>query len=321
MKFLVTGSTGFVGSVLIKRLLGEKARLAAAILDGEDIGDLPAEIERIVVPPLSESSNYSVALQHVDIVIHLAARVHIMHDTATDPMQEFRSVNLYGTERLARQAALAGVKRFVFISTIKVHGEETQISYRENSPISPLDPYAISKAGAEAVLWKIAEETGLEVVIVRPPLVYGPKVKANFRQLMNIVNRCIPLPLASIRNKRSLIYVENLADALVCCATHPDAAGQAYLVSDGADVSTPELIRRIATALRRPVGLLPFPVKLMCFFGNLLGKSAAVERLTGSLQVECTKIRSELGWTPPFSMEQGLQRTAKWFRKLNGGQS
>lgn len=310
---LVTGATGFVGSALIKRLLQENVQLTAAVLDGEDAGHLPTDVKRVIVPPLSESSDYSTALQHVDIVIHLSARVHIMQDSAMDPLQEFRRVNLHGTERLARQAALAGVKRFIFISTVKVHGEETAIPYREDSPLVPLDPYGISKAEAETGLQHIAKETGLEVVIVRPPLVYGPAVKANFRQLISIVRRAVPMPFASINNKRSLVFVENLADALTCCATHPKAAGQTYLVSDGEDVSTPELIRRVAHALGLPARLFPFPTGLMRLGGRLLKKSSAVERLLGSLQVDNSKIRRDLGWTPPYTMEQGLKKTAEWF--------
>jgi nucleoside-diphosphate-sugar epimerase len=312
-KVFITGASGFIGSALITRLLQEDVRLAAAVLDGEDAGHLPVEVERVIVQPLSESSDYSTALQHVDTVIHLAARVHIMQDTASDPLQEFRGVNLHGTERLARQAAQAGVKRFVFISTVKVHGEETVTPYREDAQLAPLDPYGTSKAEAESALWRITTETGLEVVVVRPPLVYGPGVKANFRQLMSVVNRGVPLPFASIRNKRSLIYVGNLADALACCAIHPAAAGQTYLVSDGEDVSTPELIRLMAAALGRTARLFPFPMGLMRIAGVGVGKSSAVERLVGSLQVDSSKIRRELGWKPPFTMEHGLAETAAWF--------
>jgi len=312
---LITGATGFVGSSLITRLLQEKVRLTTAVLDGEDIGHLPTDIKRVIVQPLSELSDYSTALQHVDIVIHLAARVHIMQDSAMDPLQEFRRVNLQGTERLARQAAQAGVKRFVFISTVKVHGEETTTPYREDSPVTPLDPYGISKAEAETMLRHIAEEAGLEVVIVRPPLAYGPGVKANFRQLMSVISRGVPLPFASIRNRRSLIFVENLVDALTCCAIHPKAAGQTFLVSDGVDISTPELIRSVAAALERPVRLLPFPPSLLRLAGRLIGKSAEVDRLLGSLTVDTSKIRRELDWKPPYTMEQGLKETAEWFKR------
>ena len=314
-RIFITGATGFVGSALIDRLLRDRdnVRLAAAVLAGEDVGHLPREVERVVVEPLSETSDYEAALRQTEIVIHLAARVHVMHDTAADPLQEFRRVNTYGTERLALQAASAGVRRFVFVSTIKVHGEEASVPYREDSPLAPLDPYGVSKLEAEVALRRVADESGLEVVVIRPPLVYGPGVKANFRQLMNVVDSGAPLPFASVQNRRSLIFLENLVDAFACCATAPNAAGQIFLVSDGEDVSTPELIRRLASALDRSSRLWPFPSGLLRLAGAAMGKSQAVERLLGSLQVDISKIRRELGWVPPFTMEQGLEKTAKWY--------
>jgi nucleoside-diphosphate-sugar epimerase len=197
-----------------------------------------------------------------------------------------------------------------------VHGEETETPYREDSPLAPHDHYGTSKAEAETALWRIAEETGLEVVIVRPPLVYGPGVKANFRQLLRVVRGGVPLPFASIRNKRSLIFVGNLSDALTCCAIHPKAAGKTYLVSDGDDLSTPELISRVASAMGRPARLFPFPPVVLGFAARMLGKSSTVERLAGSLQVDSSKIVRELGWKPPFTMEQGLAETVAWFMTL-----
>ena len=238
-----------------------------------------------------------------------------MDDPAADPLTEFRRVNTEGTAKLARDAAEAGGKRLVFISSIKLNGEETETPYIEESSTHPKDPYGISKWEAEKALRKIEAETGLEVVIVRPTLVYGPGVKANFLNMMKIISKSIPLPLASIQNKRSLIYVENLVDALAVCATHPAAAGQTYLVSDGEDVSTSELISRTAAALGVRARLLPFPVFVMRLFGKLTGRSATVNRLTGSLAVDSSKIRRELGWKPPFTMEEGLQDTAQWFKQ------
>lgn len=313
MNIFITGATGFVGTALIKRLLRENTQLTAAVLAGEDTGHLSAAVAPVTVEPLSDSSDYSTALQNVDTVIHLAARVHVMQEIVVDPLLEFRKINVEGTAQLAREAAKAGVKRLVFISSIKVNGEETCTPYTQHSPPIPSDPYGVSKWEAEQALRKIEAETGLEVVIIRPTLVYGPGVKANFLNMMKIISRGLPLPLASITNKRSLIYVGNLVDALAICSTHPAAAGKTYLVSDGEDVSTPELIRRVAKALDVPPRLFPVPLSLMRLAGKLTGKSAAVNRLAGSLTVDSSKIRRELGWKPPFTMEEGLRETAKSF--------
>lgn len=316
-RILITGATGFVGSTLIKRLLQENFSITAAVLSGEDTGHLPAVVKRVTLEPLSDSSDYTEALQNADTVIHLAARVHVMQETATDPLLEFQKVNLYGTERLARQADKAGVSRFVFMSTIGVNGDNSgDKPYTEGDVPHPHNPYSVSKHEAELALRQISIETGMEVVIIRAPLVYGSGNPGNFLSLLRIVSKGIPLPLSSINNKRSLIYVGNLVDALATCAAHPAAAGQTFLVSDGEDVSTPELIRRTASVLGVPARLLPLPVTLMQMAGKLTGKSGAVNRLTGSLTVDSSKIRRELGWVPPFTMEEGLKETAAWFKKL-----
>lgn len=238
-----------------------------------------------------------------------------MNDTATDPLSAFRQINVAGTERLARMAAINGVKRFVYVSSIKVNGEGCEKPFTEHDIPAPDDPYGVSKWEAEQTLHKVADDTGLEVVILRPPLVYGLEVKANFLSLLKLFDRAIPMPLSSINNLRSLICVENLVDAIITCITHPKAVGQTYLVSDGKDVSTPELIRRAAAALGRPARLFPFPPSLMRFVGKLFGKSDAVERLIGSLTIDSSKIRRELGWKPPYTMEQGLKETAEWFKE------
>lgn len=342
MRVFVTGATGFVGTTLLKRLLQEDHRITAAVLPGENTGHLPTKVDQVTVEPLSESSDYTTALQGVDIVINLAARVHVMQETATDPLHEFRKVNLNGTERLACQAAKAGVRRFVFMSTIGVNGDNSgDKPYTEGDVPHPHNPYSVSKYEAELALAEISKKTGMEVVVVRAPLVYGPDNPGNFFSLLRIVSKGFPLPLASVANKRSLIYVGNLVDALALCATHPSAAGKTYLVSDGEDVSTPELIRRTASALGVPARLIPFPVSLMRLVGKVLDfgfwilnfglfKSkafnseskiqhskftASVNRLTGSLTVDSSKIRQELGWVPPFTMEEGLRETAGWFKK------
>jgi len=312
---LVTGATGFIGVLLCKRLLAEGFSVRGTMLASEDPVSLIAGVQPVIIEPLGSETSWDVSLTDIDTVIHLAARVHIMDDSSTNPLDEFRKVNVEGTLKLAREAANSGVKRFIFISSIKVNGEETVIPYMLDSPPNPIDPYGISKWEAEQALRKIEAETGLEVVVIRPSLVYGPGVKANFLKMMNIISRGIPLPLASITNRRSLIYVGNLVDALATCATHSAAAGKTYLVSDGEDVSTPELIRRTAKALGVPARLLPFPLQIMRLAGNLTGKRGAVTRLTESLTVDSSRIRNELGWTPPFTMEQGLAETAKWFRK------
>jgi nucleoside-diphosphate-sugar epimerase len=317
VKVLVTGATGFVGRILCQRLLTDSLHVRGTLLASESSCALMERVEPVVIEPLDPDTPWQQALAGVDTIIHLAARVHIMQETATDPLQEFRKVNLHGTERLARQAAKACVKRFVFMSTIGVNGDNSgDRPYTEDDAPHPHNPYSVSKYEAEVALRQISIETGMEVVIIRAPLVYGPGNPGNFLSLLRIVAKGIPLPLAFIDNKRSLIYVRNLVDALATCATHPAAAGQTYLVSDGDDVSTPELIRQTATALGVPARLLPFPVSLMCLAGKLVGKSEAVNRLTGSLTVDSSKIWQELGWKPPFTMEEGLRETAVWFRKL-----
>ena len=311
---LVTGATGFVGRSLCTRLLAEGWSVRGTLLASESPAELVSGVEPAPVEPLGPDTAWSHVLAGADTVIHLAARVHIMDDPAADPLREFRTVNTEGTRRLAREAARAGVRRLVFISSIKVNGEEADAPYTEDSPARASDPYGISKWEAEQALRQIESETGLEVVIARPTLVYGPGVKANFLNMIKVVSRGYPLPLGSITNRRSLTFVGNLVDALTCCAVHPAAAGQTYLVSDGEDVSTPELIRRTAAALGVPARLLPFPPALMRLAGKLTGRSAAVRRLTGSLAVDSSKIRSDLGWQPPYTLDQGLGETARWFK-------
>lgn len=316
---LVTGATGFVGRPLCEQLLLNGFNVRGSVWIAETPTNLPAGAQHVPIASIGPDTNWTTALTGIDTVIHLAARVHVMDETSGDPLTAYRLVNVAGTERLARQAAAAGVRRLVFLSSVKVHGEESVAPYAEENSPAPQDPYGVSKLEAENVLRKIAVETGLEVVIIRPPLVYGSGVKANFRNLLKIVERGIPLPLAGINNARSLIYLGNLIDAIMTCSTHPQAAGQTFLVSDGEDVSTPQLIRQLAAALDRPVRLLPFPLSLMRLAGKLTGKSMAVDRLLGSLVVDSSKIRRELGWKPPFTMAEGLAETAKWFRDRGKG--
>lgn len=303
MKALITGATGFVGMALCDRLAASGYGVVPAV---RSTSGLPNEV---VVGDLDASTDWRPALAGCNAVVHLAARVHVMHDTASDPLALYRATNTDATLNLARQAAQAGVRRFAFVSTIKVNGEGRDEAYRESDVPAPQDPYAISKWEAEQRLWKIAEETGLEVVILRPPLVYGPGVKANFLRLMQVVKKGWPLPLGAVRNRRSLLYLGNFVDAIRVCVEHPAAAGHTFLIDDGQPVSTPELVRAVARAMGRPARLLAVPVGVLAFAGALLGKRAAVARLAGSLYVDSSTIRSRLGWTPPYTMEAGLEAT------------
>ena len=306
MKILVTGANGFVGNVLCSELRASRLTVRAAVrtenFSGSDV---------VRVGAIDDKTDWTDALRDIVVVIHLAARGHVMTDKASNPSAEFRRVNVAGTENLARQAARAGVKRLVYVSSIKVNGEATEgvRKFSELDAPVPQDPYGVSKYEAEQALHRVAAETGLEVVIVRPPLVYGAGVKGNFAQMLKVLALGIPLPLASVGNRRSLIYVGNLVDALILCATHPAAAGQTYLVSDGDDVSTPELLRELGDAMGHPARLLPCPQALLKLAGRLTGKADQVERLLGSLRVDSDKIRRELGWTPPYTPQQGLQLT------------
>jgi UDP-glucose 4-epimerase len=258
---------------------------------------------------MDDKTTWRSALGNCDAVVHLAARVHVMQDTAADPLALYWATNTDATLNLARQAAQAGVRRFVFVSSIKVNGEGRDAAYRESDAPAPEDAYAISKWEAEQGLWRIARETGLEVVVLRPPLVYGPGVKANFRRLLDTVVRGWPLPLGAIENRRSLLYLGNFVDAIRVCVEHPAAAGQTFLIDDGQPVSTPELVRAVARAMGRPARLLPVPAGMLNFAGALLGKRAAVARLTGSLWLDSSLIRARLGWIPPYSMAAGLAAT------------
>lgn len=315
MKILVTGTNGFVGRELCRALTGVGHEVCGAVRRVVENVELYG-IEGVEVGEVGPETDWSTALQNVSVVVHLAARVHVMRETAADALAEFRKTNTAGTENLARAAARMGVRRFVYISTIKVNGEETLgRPFAETDLPHPNDSYAISKFEAEQLLGKIGEDTGMEIVILRPPLVYGPKVKANFLRLMNWVDRGIPLPLASVENRRSMIYLGNFVDALITCAGHPDAAGKTFLVSDGEDISTAQLVRNLARLMGKHSYLWPFPPALLRLSGRLVGRQDEVERLLGSLVIDSSKIRRELGWTPPFSMEQGLAETVGWFQK------
>lgn len=316
MRILLTGATGFVGKALCRKLLDEGHSLRAAVWQGEPFPGLPNGVEAVTIGSIGPDTQWGEMFSGVDAVVHLAARVHVMKDTASDPLFAYREVNVRGTESLARAAAKAGVKRLVFLSSVKVHGEESSRRYTEADTLAPLDPYGVSKLEAEAVLAHVSGETGLETVVIRPPLVYGPGVKANFFKLLGAVAAGYPFPFASVKNARSMVYLGNLVDAIALCLRSPAAAGRAFLVSDGEDVSTPELIRRIAQAMGLAPRLWPLPPALMRLAGKVTGKAAAVDRLLGSLTVDSGRIRRELGWAPPFTMSQGLAETVAWYKGL-----
>ena len=312
MRALVTGATGFVGTALRAKLTAAGIEVVPAV---RSKSVLPHEV---VVGNLDALTDWHLALAGCNAVVHLAARVHVMDDTAQNLLALYQATNAEATLRLASQAAQTGVKRFVFISTIKVNGEGflhprpishgERGAYVETDAPAPEDAYAISKMEAEQGLRELAAETGMEVVIIRPPLVYGPGVKANFASLMRAVQRGWPLPLGAVHNQRSLVALDNLVDFIVTCITHPQAANQTFLVSDGQDLSTTELVRGMAQAAGVPARLLPVPVWALQAGASLLGKGDAVQRLCGNLQVDISKARSLLGWVPPVSVEEGLRR-------------
>lgn len=309
---LVTGATGFVGKALCAELAA-RGRPARAVSRKPAPGCFP-------IGTIDENTDWSQALQGVGRVVHLAARVHVMNDQAADPLAEFRRVNVAGTLKLARQAAAAGVKRFVFASSIKVNGEATAEGrpFTADDTPHPEDPYGISKMEAEQGLLQLARETGMEVAIVRPPLVYGPGVGANFRSMLRWVKRGVPLPLGGVRNRRTLVAMDNLVDLLILCLDHPGAANQVLLAGDGEDVSTPELLRRVASALGTRARLVPVPPVLLQSAAAVVGKRAVATRLCGSLQLDLAKTRRLLGWTPKVGLDEALRRTAQEFIQSDG---
>ena len=313
----MTGADGFVGNTLCG-LLKQKGQLVRRASRHAEPVALHGEVgeDRVIVGDIGSNTDWNKALTGVDVVVHLAARVHVMHESADDPLAEFRRVNVQGTERLARAAAVCGVKRLVYVSSIKVNGEQTEAgsTFVESDTPAPVDPYGVSKWEAEQCLWRVAAETGLEVVVVRPPLVYGPGVKGNFAQMLAVIGKGIPMPFATVHNRRSLVYVANLADALVNCVISQAAAGQTYLVSDGEDVSTSGLLHELAQGMGRPARLFACPPAVLRMLAGMLGKGPQADRLLGSLQVDSDKIRRQLNWVPPYTLQQGLRATADWYR-------
>lgn len=305
MKLLITGCTGFIGKALYHNLSELNP-----ICIGRQRPEFVDKSDFFSYDVINTRNNIS-QFKGIKTIIHCAARVHIMHDNSSAPLEDFREVNTYGTLNLAQQAADAGVKRFIFISSIKVNGESTELGlpFKSDDNFVPTDPYGLSKYEAEVGLREIAARTGMEVVIIRPPLVYGPGVKANFASMMKWVNKGIPLPLGSVNaNKRSLVYLDNLVDLIVTCIDHPNAANQTFLVSDDHDVSTTELLREMARGDGRRSRLIPVPVGVMQFAANLVGKGAVAARLFGSLQVDIEHTKKVLNWSPPVSFSEGIRR-------------
>ncbi len=314
MQVLVTGANGFVGRALSAKAVTLPLSVRGVIRSS---CDLPNGVEGLVVVSMDGTTDWCDALLGCDAVVHLAARVHVMHEAAADPLIKFRRVNVQGTLNLAQQAAAAGVRRFVFVSSIKVNGESTAPGspFNVDDAPAPLDAYGISKMEAEQGLQEIAAKTGMEVVIIRPPLVYGPGVKANFAAMMRWLQRGVPLPLGAIHNQRSLVALDNLVDLILTCIDHPAAANQTFLVSDGEDLSTTQLLRRMGQAMGQPARLIPVPPALLKAGAALVGRPELAQRLCGSLQVDMSKTQQLLGWNPPISVDKGLRRAAEGFRR------
>lgn len=311
-RLLITGTTGFLGKQLVDILHGQN-QVIKVTMRKESVNPLGQEV---IISSIDKSTNWTDAVQFVDCVIHCAARVHVMNDSSSNPLEEFREVNTRGTLNLAQQAADAGIKRFIFISSVKVNGESTDIGkpFKADDHHIPTDPYGLSKYEAEVGLRKIAKETGMEVVIIRPTLVYGSGVKANFASLLNLVYKGLPLPFGCITtNKRSLVSVNNLVDLIITCIDHPKAANQVFLVSDDNDVSTASMVKHMSRALGKPNRMLLVPLWCYHLAGKIFAKKDVVNRLLGSLQVDISHTKETLNWKPPQSLEDGFKETAVSF--------
>lgn len=313
---LITGVNGFIGRALCEKMLADGLEVRGTIRSPKKANGLSAHIDMRVIESIGPETDWANTLDGINTVIHLAARVHLIKDTAVDPLASFRQVNVAGTERLARTAAAFGVKRIIYVSSVKVNGPVSELPYTELDEPAPQKPYDVSKWEAEQNLERISIETGIEVVVIRSPLVFGPRVKANFLRLMKLVDKNIPLPLGSIKNKRSLIYIGNLVDAIITCVNHPEAAGETFLVSDGREISTPDLIDIIAAEMGNKPFIFSCPSGLIKNLGRLIGRGEDISRLTDSLMVDSSKIRKVVGWTPPYTIEEGIRETVKWYRSL-----
>jgi len=305
MHILLTGASGFLGRHIAERIMrNDSFELVAAVRANIDL-----PVAQVCIPDgLDHDTDWSAALKGQDIVIHAAARAHILKEDFADPLAEYRRVNVAGTLALARQAVKIGVKRFIFISSIGVNGNINTVPFTDKDLPAPAEPYALSKWEAEQGLLDLASNSDMEVVIIRPPLVYGPAAPGNFGSLVRWVGKGIPLPLGAIHNKRTLVSVDNLVDLIVRCIDHPAAANQVFLAGDGEDVSTTELLRRVGLAMGKPTRLVPIPAGILQFGATLVGKKAMAQRLLGSLQVDISKTCEMLDWKPPYTVDEGLRR-------------
>ena len=317
-KICVTGATGFIGSKLSLKLSQLSYDVLAPVRNlSSNSLSLNQNLKYIKVEKEGSSLNYSKILKQVDTVIHCAARTHVVKEVEKSPQIAYQKINVEETLNLATQAASFGVKRFIFLSSIKVNGEKTlrSESFKHNDIAMPEDAYGVSKLEAEKVLRELSDRTGLEIVIIRAPLVYGEGVKGNFLRLLNLTNKKIPLPFARINNIRSLVGLDNLIDLIICCIDHPKAAGQIFLISDNESISTPELIKRIGAAMGKSTRLFPVPLSIFKLLGRLMGKSYEVDKLLGSLMVDTSHTRQILGWKPILSLDDGLNKTVQWYLK------
>lgn len=310
-RVLVTGANGFIGRALCQTLAARDIAVRAAV---RSPASLPAEVR--TVGEIGPSTEWRRLLAHVDTVVHLAGRAHVIRDTAADPLATYRSVNVAATARLARECVAARVPRLVFVSSIKVNGERSfGVPFTELDPPEPADAYGVSKLEAEQELRAVAEASDLELVVVRPCLVYGPGVRGNLARLLRAIARGLPMPFGAVRNQRSMVGLANLCDLLARCATDPRAAGETFLAADGKDLSTPQLIRWLADGLNRPARLVSVPPAWLEFAARVTGASDAYERLCGSLEVDSSKVRRVLEWQAPVAPEDGLREAAAWYRE------
>ncbi|MFZ6768193.1 NAD-dependent epimerase/dehydratase family protein [Undibacterium sp. Di26W] len=307
---LLTGASGFVGQAIAQACLQQEVELICPTRQA--LQWQAAHLSNPIITSLTANTDWSTSLAGVDIVIHCAARVHVMQETATDPLQLFRQLNVDASLNLARQAAAAGARQFIYLSSVKVNGEATELGhpFTADDQAAPQDAYGISKHEAEQALLGLGRQTGMAITIIRPPLVYGPGVKANFLSMLRMLRRGLPLPLGSIRNQRSFVYLGNLVSLVLHCRLHEQARNQVFLASDGRDLSTTELLSLCAQALQVKSRLFAFPASLLTLAASMLGKRNAADRLCQSLQVDISKTRNLLGWSPPYTVEQGLQATA-----------